>query len=452
MKQNQRPLESQTVEWKQSLGEWKEIVETCAAFATSDGGVIYVGISPKGERIGVQIGQSTIEDLVNKIKLNTDPPQYPGIRVIGPEMSAVIEIGIEQNPIKPVWAFGRPMKRVGKTNQRIKRDEAQRLLEVSTGRTWDCYECPEFADRDVDKKAVRDFLRRADAEQSTPIGNVMKNLRLLADRKYTNAAVLLFGKNPERFFVEAQLKCARFKGVDSVEFLDEQTFEGPVLTQLENAMVFVMRNTQRSLKITGKSSHDVIREYPEEAVREAVINALCHRDYTSAGTIQVRIYDDCLEVWNPGSLPHELTIRKLYKKHSSYPRNRLIANAFNRAGVIEHWGSGTLRIIKACKEHGINAKFKIDMGCFIVTLQKTVSNTSQVGSPNGSPKSSLNGSPKTEEQIMSIIKSDHHVTTDAMANRLGISKRAVLKQIDKLKKLGRLRREGSARSGHWCLI
>ena len=101
-KSSQTPLESQTVEWKQSLGEWKEIVETCAAFATSDGGTVYVGVSPKGERVGIGIGKGSLEDLANKIKINTDPAQFPSIEVDGPESSAIVQIRVEQNPIKPV--------------------------------------------------------------------------------------------------------------------------------------------------------------------------------------------------------------------------------------------------------------------------------------------------------------------------------------------------------------
>jgi len=364
------PDESQTVEWKQSFGEWKEIVETCAAFATAEGGTIYVGTSPDGKRVGVTVGKGSLEDIANKIKTNTDPAQFPSIEVKGDPPSAVVEIHVRPDPIKPVWAFGRPVKRVGRTNQFIKRDEAQRLLEVSTGRTWDALPCEGFLRRDISMKAVRDFLRRADMPTDTPFQDVIRNLKLGDKRHVSHAAALLFSEFPQRFFVEAKVKCARFLAGSLTRFLDERTIEGPVLQQLDEAMAFVTRNTRQALVVTGKPQHDIVPEYPEAAVREAITNALCHRSYTDVGAIQVRIHDDCLEVWNAGKLPPDLTIRSLYRKHGSFPRNPLLAAAIFRTRLIEQWGTGTLRIIDACRPHGIAVEFEQDMGMFIVRLKK----------------------------------------------------------------------------------
>jgi ATP-dependent DNA helicase RecG len=358
------------VEWKQSLGEWKEIVETCAAFASSQGGAIFIGVGPKGERVGVTIGRGSLEDLANKIKINTDPPQFPEIAVVGKEATAVIRIFVTQSPIKPVWAFGRPFKRVGRTNQVLKREETHRLLEITTGRTWDALACEGFDAKDISHKAVRDFLGRAGMRKSTSLKDVLRNLRFGDMTSLTNAAALLFGKFPQRFFVEAKLKCARFVGDSLTHFLDERTIEGPLLQQLDEAMAFVTRNTRQAIVITGKPERDVVPEYPETAVREAITNALCHRSYTDVGTIQLRIHDDRLEVWNPGVLPADLSVAALYRRHGSYPRNPLLASAVFRSRLIEQWGTGTLRIVEACQPHGIKVEFESAVGRFIVRLKK----------------------------------------------------------------------------------
>lgn len=410
------PPESQTVEWKQSLSEWKEIVETCAAFASAQGGSIHIGITPRGERIGVQLGHGSIEDLINKVKVNTDPPQFPSVAVHGPEKSAVIELSVEQNPVKPVWAFGRPVLRVGCTNQHLRRDELQRLVDVTTGRSWDAMICHHFTVKQVDRNAVRDYLEHAGMNLTTPFEDILRNIRMpLARSGYCNAVVLLFAKCPQQFYVEAQLKCARFKGINSVDFEDEQTIEGPILYQLDQAMNFVGRNTRRAYRITGKPQREVIPEYPEAAVREAIVNALTHRNYADVGTIQVRIYDDRLEVWNPGHLSSQLTLRELYSQHVSHPGNPLVAQALYRAGLIEHWGTGTLRIIRACRKNHIAVHFETKMGCFIVTLKKkeripvtmVQPDTGQVtGRIAGQPESRPESQPESmESRVLRILQS-----------------------------------------------
>jgi len=363
-------LESQSREDKQSLNEWRQVVESVAAFATSKGGIVRIGIGPKGEKVGIQLGRGTLEDLSNKIKQNTDPPQYPSMTIEGPEGSAVIVVHVEESPIKPVWAFGRPLKRVGRTNQHLSREEGQRMVEATTGRTWDALPSKIFRLTEVSKEYIRDFLKRADQTQ-VPGQTLFKNLSLMTNEgKPCNGAVLLFAKNPQQFFPEAQVKCARFAGTTSVRFLDEMTIEGNLFSQMESALKFVKRNTQQEIRITGRPERETIPEYPEAAIREAITNAICHRDYSAVGTIQVRIYDDRLEVWNPGTLPPTLTIESLYREHPSFPRNPKIAMAFYRARLIEHWGTGTLRMIDACDRLGIKLEFLSESGFFMARFIK----------------------------------------------------------------------------------
>lgn len=130
------PSESERSENKSSLAEWREVVETVAAFATSGGGLVRIWIAPDGRQTGVRLGRGALEDLANKIKVNTDPAQFPSMTIDGSDDSAVVTSRVDESPIKPVWAFGRPLKRVGRTNQHVSRGEAQRMTETTTGRTW----------------------------------------------------------------------------------------------------------------------------------------------------------------------------------------------------------------------------------------------------------------------------------------------------------------------------
>jgi len=305
--------ETESIEYKRSLSELREIVETVAAFATSAGGAVEIGVDPSGKRVGVELGSGTLEQLANSIKQNTDPPQYPSITFEGDEGSAIIVIAVEASPIKPVMAYHRPIKRVGRSNQFLSREETHRLLENTTGRSWDSLPCRGLSLDGIDRQAVVDFLRRSGQETEIDTQNALTSLKMLTPDGLCNSAALLFARSPQQFIVEAQVKCARFLGSTSVEFQDERTLDGTVLHQLDETMAFVTRNTRQAIVITGRPERDIVPEYPAEAVREATINAICHRDYAMAGTVQVRIYDDRLEVWNPGTLPPGMTVDQLYR-------------------------------------------------------------------------------------------------------------------------------------------
>lgn len=408
-----------------------------AAFATGKGGIVRIGIGPKGEKVGVQLGRGTLEGLSNKIKQNTDPPQYPSILAEGPEESAVIIIGVEESPIKPVWAFGRPLKRVGRTNQHLSRQEAQRLMEATTGRTWDALPLEGFSLKELSRISVQDFIKRVGQKQG-PVQMLLKNLSLItSDGRLCNGGALLFGRNPQQFFPEAQVKCARFAGKTSIKFLDEISIEGTLLDQLEGALKFVARNIRQEILITGKPERETIPEYPDTAIREAIINAICHRDYAAVGTIQVRIYDDRLEVWNPGTLPPGITIESLYREHPSLPRNPKISLAFHRARLIEHWGTGTLRMLEACNRLGIKLEFISEPAFFMVRFVKPETKIPL------SIEQKLND---RQRKGLEYAKKNGKITTREYKHLCNISERQTLDDLKSLVNMGLLIRIGSGRN------
>lgn len=362
--------EYQHIEYKQSLGEKHEATVALAAFATARGGEVRFGIAPDGRRVGVQIGKNSLEELANYIKQSTDPPLFPDLLVEGEEASAVIVVRVEESPIKPVWAFGRPYKRVGRTNQGLSREETQRLVEATRGMTWDALPCAGLAMEHLDRAKVETYLRRAGQDKTTTTETLLDNLDLRHGDSLTHGAALLFAVDPQRWVSGSQVQCARFQGKTSVRFLDDQTLYGDVITQVDDAVAFIKRNTRQTPEITGRPERDINSEYPSAAVREAVINAVCHRDYAASGTVQIRIYDDRLEVWNPGALPPSLSLDALYEEHASHPRNKRIADVFHRARLIERWGTGTLRMAEAYTAQNLpRPEFLYQSGSFIVRMQ-----------------------------------------------------------------------------------
>ena len=353
------PEEGQTVERKESLGERREIVETCAALASAQGGRIYIGVRNNGTVVGVQIGKGTLEGLANDIAQNTVPKLVPAITTVQEAGQTVIIVEVAQNPTKPVSAYGRAYRRSGRTNQVLAASEIAELYLTSRGVTWDETVRADATLGDIDADKVRKFLSRARSERQweidaqTPVERALRQLNLMKNGQLTIAALLLFGKNPQRFLLQAKMRCARLKGDDEVEFLDLKVIEGDIIQQVEEAMAFVRRNTSMAAKIEGKLERTERWEYPPDAVREAITNAVCHRDYADSGNVVVRVFDDRLEVSNPGGLPAGMTVEDLKKPHESKPRNKLVADAFFRIKYIEQFGTGIRRIINDYREAGV---------------------------------------------------------------------------------------------------
>lgn len=368
--------ESETAELKPSLSQINEIVESVSAFANSSGGIILIGVSNSGKILGIDVGKDTVERLANKISHNIDPKLYPKISVEKIEDRKIIVIEVGESKNKPHLAFGRFFKRVGKSTLRASRDELEKMVHEKKKRYWDSDICDKAGVDDIDEEKVRWFLRKAkaerkmDVEPETPMAEALEKLGLLKYGKLTNAAVLLFGKNPQKFFLHAEARCARFKGTEAVEFIDMKIFGGNIIDQRDNVVEFIKEHIRLHAKIVGTEREETW-EYPIEAIREGITNAICHRDYEISSNVQARIFDDRIEIWNPGTLAEGLTVEKLKGKHESVLKNPLIGKCFFLIKFIEQWGTGTNRIIRETLNHGLPEPFFEDTkSSFVLTFRK----------------------------------------------------------------------------------
>lgn len=373
--------ESTTIEWKPSLSQVNEIIETIIAFFNTEGGKIFVGISKTGELLGIQIGKGTIENLTNQISQHTDPKIYPRITVEKIENKSIIIIEIKESADKLILAFGRPYKRVGKSTVKMSKEEYERrILEKYKEKLYfDSQVCKEAKLKDINEEKLKWFIKEAkkhralDIDEDLPIYEILKRLKLIKDGKLTNAAILLFGKNPQQFFLQSIVKAIRFKGRDvSEDMIDFKTIETDVLTQLEKAEDFIFEHIPKEARIEeGKLQRQEKWLYPPKAIREALANALSHRNYETTANVQIRIFDDRLEIWNPGCLPQGMTIEKLRTKHDSIPRNHLIFRAFFWIKYVEEVGTGTNKIIKWCKEWELpEPNFEETGTSFVLTFRR----------------------------------------------------------------------------------
>ncbi|MBT9148253.1 MAG: hypothetical protein DDT32_02025 [Syntrophomonadaceae bacterium] len=368
--------ESETVEFKPSLSQMDKIMESVSAFSNTMGGRIVIGVSDKGKALGVDIGERTIENLANRIKQNTDPAIYPSISVENLEGKNIIVIEVRENKSKPVFAFDKVYKRVGKSNQRVSSDEIKKLALEGKKVYWDGQICEDASLKDIDKEKVKWFFKKAKYERrleldpETRIREALGKLELFRYGKLTNAAVLLFGKDPQGFFIQSETRCARFKGLKPLEFIDMKVFGRNIIDQREDALEFVKEHIRLHAEIKGTERAERW-EYPIEAIREAITNAICHRDYGTASNVQIRIFDDRIEIWGCGPLPEPLTPEDLKREHKSILRNPLIGKCLFLIKFIEQWGTGTNRMIEQCLIHGMpEPLFEEVAGDFVVTFRK----------------------------------------------------------------------------------
>ncbi len=492
--------ESEKVEFKKSLKLLNEIGETISAFSNSNSGIILAGVSDYGEIIGVTIGKNTIEELANYIKRNTDPQIYPSIKVeelkgkntrpsdgasvsfgndasFSSKMNApfllhkkegIILIEVLENKEKPVFFKKHAYKRVGKTSLELGSAEIRRLAKESGEKIyWDEQVCEGAKLEDIDEEKVRWFLKKAryernlEIEPDTPTKETLEKLEMikysktskkflghkkshsdfLVNGKLTNAAILLFGGNPQKFFLQAETRCARFKGIKPLEFIDMKIFGGSIIDQREDAIEFIKEHIKLHAKIVGTEREETW-EYPIEAVREAITNAVCHRDYETSSNVQIRIFDDRLEVWGCGSLPEPLSIEDLKKTHNSIPRNPLIAKCFFLIKFIEQWGTGTNRMIEWCLKHDLPEPiFEIASGCLLVTFRKYKISDSIMKELS-----------EKEKKIITFIKEKDKISRKEGVELLSVSSTTLFRYFKSLEKKNLIKKVGKGKNIYYVLV
>jgi len=445
------PGESETLEFKASLRLKDEIGESVSSFSNSKGGIVLIGVSDKREIKGVQIGQKTVMDLAEYIKRNTDPRIFPEIKTSKIDNKSVIAIQVGPADEKPVFFKSYAYKRVGDTNQRISSSEIRRLAKESTKKVyWDEQICEEAALEDIDEEKIQWFMRKAreernlEVELKISVEEILQKLDLLKENKPTNAAILMFGKRPQRDFIQSEVRCARFKGTKAIKpFIDMKVIGGSVYVQIDQAEKFVLFNIRKAAWVEpGKIERQEKWEYPLDAVREAITNAIAHRDYNSSANVHISIFDDRIEVWNPGKLPPSLTPDDLKREHKSIPANPLLANLLFLMKYIERWGTGTSDIVKQCIEHGLpEPVFEEVAGGFAVILRKfRISENLESIELN-----------ERQKKVIEYLKVHKDITRKIYVEINNISPRQANKDLNDLLKKKLIRKQGKGRAIFYSL-
>ena len=434
--------ETETVEFKSTLAELKQGLISLVAMLNKHGEAsLWFGVASNALVKGLTINEKTLRDVSQSIAAHIEPRIYPEI-----------------------------------TEKKLSNKTC--LLVQAQG-----HQKPYLAIHTLNEKKIRQYLNRAGLPWDNTI-NALKKLDLLHEENFVNSVRLFFTDRP------TQLRCAVFATETSATVIDQHDFEGDILELIEEAEKYILKNTRMGMRLDGLVRIDV-PEISREALREAIINAFCHRDWRDPDYVQVAIYTDRVEIRNPGGLFDDLTLADLHRGNISRRRNPLIAELFRRIRLVESWGRGMPLIL----ENAPHVTFFEIAGIFVAKFlrvpslvatpletdknhlktnknnfeidktTKKISKTSfeYVKLPLKSPlktvktesdidKTYRNHQTKTQELIFQFLSKQPQLSTIALANLIGVSVESVRHHITQLKKVGKLIHIGSKKGGYWLVI
>lgn len=432
--------ESETVEFKKSLAELKAGLVSMAAILNKHGsGALWFGVRNDGKAVGLDATEKTLRDVSQAIAAHIEPRIYPHLSmepVAGANCLKIIFTGKDT----PYFAYGRAYMRVADEDRQLSARELENLI-LSKNREalrWDNETCSATL-ADLNEKKLKRFVEHAGLTWDSP-ENALEKLGLSKDGQLVNAAPLFFAEKPPM-----QLRCAVFAATDSATIIDRHDFDGDILELIEEAQKYILKNIHIGMRLKGLYREDV-PEISAEALREAIINAFCHRDYRAPDYIHIAVFKNRVEIRNPGGLFGGLTIADILHGNISQRRNPLIADLFRRIQMVEAWGRGMPLILKNAPD----VQFSQVAGLFITSFTRP-SYTSEK-EPSRQATTQETTQETTREKILACIRAEPAITGKQMALKIGITEDGIKYHLAKLKKAGIIRHLGPTRSGHWEVL
>lgn len=443
--------EQQNIEYKQSWHD--DYLKWVCGFANAVGGVICIGKDDAGQVVHLIDYKKLMEIIPQKIR--NDMGIVCDVNLLEEGEKKYIEIRVNPYSV-PVSLRGRYYYRSGSVKTELTGIELNEFLLKKAGKTWDDVVEEAATLYDIDEmsltafiEAGRDLGRMPDTNGLSTL-QILDKLRLTEGNQLKRAAIILFGKDPNRFYPNIQVKIGRF-GKDSTDLRFQEVIEGNLVYLLnEVALQLNHKFLVRPVEFEGLQRVEK-GEYPVGALREMLLNALVHRSYMGA-SVQIRVYDGKLSIWNEGLLPMGIDIESLKREHSSRPRNPKIADACFKAGYIDSWGRGTLKIMEACKDASLpEPEINESDGGIRVTLIKKATNN-QESNQVGLVERLVDGLVDSQQKIIRIIAENPKVSIKELAESIGISTTAIDKNIAALKNKNIIERVGGDKGGSWQII
>jgi len=433
--------ETQNIEYK---SVWKdEYLKWICGFANAQGGTLYIGKDDNGNVVGVKNAGKLLEELPNKI--TTILGIVAPVNLYETQEGDYIEIVVEPHP-SPVNYKGEYHFRSGSTKQELKGAALDKFLLHKYGKKWDGVTVPSvqiselkqetfefFKHKGIEAKRLDEKCLKESTEQ------LLNNLKLIENGHLKRAALLLFHPDPEKFVTGAYIKIGFFRTESDLLFQD--TIHGNLFEQVEKTIELLFTKYIRAMISYEGISRVETYEYPVAALREALLNAIAHKDYAGCTPIQIKVYADRIRIWNEGQLPENWTVDNLMHEHSSRPYNPDIANAFFRSGYVESWGRGIEIMTEQCSKAKLPPpKITNEGSDFLIVFRKDIYNKENLS------KLGLN-----DRQLDALLffKMKGEITSSEYIKKYGVSERTARYDLSNLVDRGLVIKDGEKKSARY---
>lgn len=410
--------ETEEVEFKTTFNV--EAIESLVAFANRRGGTVWLGVSGK-KAVGLALSPESVPQWINEIKGKTEPPLIPDAEIHDIDGKRIVALRIAENPIKPVSIQGRHYIRRSHSNHLLSTSEVVNLHLQSINSSWDCYPDRDHSIDHISLGKVQAAIDRINAKEprifDAPLAFLRKHDLIRDSGDPTFAAYLLFANQPG---ITTTVELGRFQ--DPITIKDSDRSQDDLIAQVEHLYAFVKKHINKAVLVTGRLENTERWQYPLDAIREIVLNMVVHRDYRSSTDSVIKVFDDRIEFFNPGTLPDGLTVDALLSgNYRSTPRNRSVATLFKELGLIEKYGSGIRRILDLCQAQGLPAPlFENTRQGFVATL--FAANLTPTATTQDAKQDTTQDTAQVEALVKALGPGEHLSRVELM-ERLGLANR-----------------------------
>ncbi|MGD0234560.1 MAG: helix-turn-helix domain-containing protein [Syntrophorhabdales bacterium] len=443
--------EGLTVEFKEHFTP--RVSEDMVAFANAKGGLILLGVRDDKTVIGEKL-TNDLKAKINSVARNCSPP----IQIKIKQLRDVVAIEVAQGEEKPYGCGSGYFRRLDGATQKMTNHELRVMFKENEPTPFEEGTVKGFSFDDVSKGKIRAFVKEADLRiTSISASDFLRSLNVADNSTVKNAGILFFAKDVYGHLHQAQMTLLAFKGKDRLHIYDRRDVRDDLLTQFNEAVAFLKKHLNVRSEIRGLNRKDIY-EIPLEVLREAMVNALMHRDYSITGTqVSVEVYDDRVEIVNPGGLPKGLSVRDLGTV--SIRRNELIADLFFRLHKVERIGMGIRKMKETMLAAGLREPTFEPNGFFRVIFHRSPELAMKEAMPGAGDtgkgaeaETTQKTTQKTVQKIIALIRQNPEITRQELAMELEITDSGVKYHLKKMQDKGLLHRVGADKGGYWEIV